>query len=158
MSYMIAFLFPRYANKPMVSLLLLALRLIFGVLFMIHGVDKMLNFATLSQSFPDVTGMGSSISLMVTIFIELFCSLAFIVGFMFRLVLLPMIASMFVAFFIIHRASVLQGELALIYLVVFLLLAVVGPGSYSIDNPLGAYVIENRKCKEALRSGSESDV
>ena len=50
-----------------------------------------------------------------------------------------MIVSMGVAFFDIHDAMMPEGELALIYFIIFIILFVTGPGRYSLD-----YVIDNR--------------
>jgi putative oxidoreductase len=111
----------------------LAVRVFFGVLFFIHGVDKMMNFTALSESFPSVLGFGSYMSLMVAIFCEFCCSLFLIAGLLQRLILIPMIISMGVAFFDVHDALLPGGELALIYLVIFIILYFTGPGRYSID-------------------------
>jgi putative oxidoreductase len=70
---------------------------------------------------------------MIAIFTEFCCSLFLISGLLFRLVVIPMIISMAVAFFDVHDAMFPQGELALIYLIVFMILYFTGPGRYSID-------------------------
>jgi putative oxidoreductase len=44
-----------------------------------------------------------------------------------------MMTSMAVAFFDIHDGMMPEGELALIYLIVFVLLFMAGPGRYSVD-------------------------
>ena len=46
---------------------------------------------------------------------------------------IPMIISMAVAFFDIHDALFPEGELSLIYFIVFIILFFTGPGRYSID-------------------------
>jgi putative oxidoreductase len=56
---------------------------------------------------------------------------------------LPMIAAMGVAFFDIHDALFPEGELSLIYLVVFVVFYIVGPGRYSLD-----YLIDLRFQKD----------
>ena len=127
------FLFPQYCRDRIISVILLAVRVFFGVLFFIHGVDKMMNFTALSESFPSVLGFGSYMSLMVAIFCEFCCSLFLIAGLLQRLILIPMIISMGVAFFDVHDALLSGGELALIYLVIFIILYFTGPGRYSID-------------------------
>ena len=127
------FLFPQYCRDRIISIILLAVRVFFGVLFFIHGVDKMMNFTALSESFPSVLGFGSYMSLMVAIFCEFCCSLFLIAGLLQRLILIPMIISMGVAFFDVHDALLPGGELALIYLVIFIILYFTGPGRYSID-------------------------
>jgi putative oxidoreductase len=117
----------------------LAVRVFFGVLFFMHGVDKMMNFSSLSESFPSVFGLGSYMSLMVAVFCEFCCSLFLVAGLLQRLILIPMIISMGVAFFGIHDAILPDGELALIYFVVFIILFLTGPGRYSID-----YLLDNK--------------
>lgn len=128
------YLFPQYCREKVVSLLILALRVFFGVLFFTHGLDKMINFNTLSETYPSVLGFGSYMTLMVSIFCEFACSLFLIAGLMERIVLLPMIASMAVAFFDIHDGMFPEGELSLIYLILFVVLLLTGPGRYSVDH------------------------
>ena len=125
--------FPSVFPDASVSRLLLTLRLFFGFLFLMHGIDKLANFEVLSYSFPDPLGMGSHLSLVLVILAEVFCALTFIGGFLFRFSLLPMLFAMFIAFFYAHGGSIADGELAFIYLGVFLLLLVTGPGRYSAD-------------------------
>ena len=137
------FLFPQYCREKLVSLLILAVRVFFGVMFFTHGLQKMMNFSVLSDSFPSVLGLGSYTTLMVSIFCEFCCSLFLIVGLLHRLVLIPMIVTMAVAFFDIHDAMMPEGELALIYLIVFIILFFTGPGRYSFD-----YLIDTKFRKD----------
>jgi putative oxidoreductase len=51
---------------------------------------------------------------------------------------------MSVAFFDVHNAYFPEGELSFIYLVLFLLLYITGPGKYSVD-----YLIDKRFHKDA---------
>lgn len=143
---LINFLFPNYANRYGVSLFLLAMRVFVGMLFMMHGLDKLLNFAIVSGNFPDPLGVGHTTSLILVIFAELCCSIAFIFGFLYRLVMIPMIITLLFAFFNIHQADITQGELAFLYLILFSLMYIAGPGRYSIDNSLGK-MIRNRDNK-----------
>lgn len=125
--------FPSVYPDASTSRLLLTLRLFFGILFLMHGIDKLANFEVLSTSFPDPLGLGAHLSLVFVILAEVFCALTFIVGFLFRVSLLPMIFAMCVAFFYTHGGSIAYGELAFLYLGAFLLLFVTGPGRYSAD-------------------------
>ena len=127
------FLFPQTFRGKGVSLLIHVLRVVFGVLFFIHGLDKMLNFNTLVNDYPSVLGFGSYMTLMVSIFCEFCCSLFLMAGLLQRLLTIPMIVAMGVAFFDIHDAMMPEGELALIYFIVFIVLFLVGPGRYSVD-------------------------
>lgn len=138
MKELIRLLFPINIKKNYYSLIILMLRLLFGILFMIHGIQKWSNFSELSGSFPDPIGMGSSLSLGLTIFGEVACSLGFIFGFLYRLILIPMIFIMAVAFFIIHGGDDFAvRELSFVYMITFIILYIAGPGKYSIDYWLG---------------------
>ena len=155
------FLFPTKPNTTKVSLLLLAVRIIFGILLMNHGIQKWSNFQELSAVFPDPLGIGSPISLGLAIFGELVCSMAFIVGFLYRLAagylihafvlyrlaMIPMIFTMIVAFFIVHANDTFAvKEMAFIYLIVFIIIYIAGPGKFSIDHIIGNE-LQRRKSK-----------
>ena len=45
-----------------------------------------------------------------------------------------MITTMCIAFFGIHQGSIATGELSLVYMIIYLLYLVNGPGKYSIDH------------------------
>lgn len=141
------FLFPKFFRGKGVSLLILVMRVFFGVLFFVHGLDKMMNFNTIVATYPSVFGFGSYMTLMVNIFCEFCCSLFLIVGLMVRLTTIPMIIAMGVAFFDIHDAMLPEGELALIYFIMFIILFIVGPGRFSID-----YLIDTKFQKNKTES------
>lgn len=142
------FLFPTKPNTTKTSLLLLVVRIIFGVLLMNHGIQKWSNFQELSAVFPDPLGLGSPISLGLAIFGELVCSMAFIIGFLYRLAMIPMIFTMIVAFFIVHANDAFAvKELAFIYLIVFIIMYIAGPGKFSID-----HIIGNEMARRKLKS------
>ena len=137
------FLFPQYFRGKGVSIVLLLIRLFFGALFFLHGLDKLTNFNELSQNYPSVLGFGSYMTLMVSIFCEFCCSLFLICGFLIRITVIPMIISMAVAFFDIHDAMFPEGELSLIYFIMFLILFFTGSGRYSVD-----YLIDRKFTKD----------
>jgi putative oxidoreductase len=132
------FLFPSVHDDKRLSVVLLVFRLVFGLLLASHGVQKLMAFSQMSGVFPDPLGLGSQLSLSLAIFGELFCSIAFIFGFLYRLSMIPMIFTMWVAFFIIHAGMPFQDkELAYVYLLVFLILYISGPGRYALDTYIG---------------------
>ncbi|MBE6250954.1 MAG: DoxX family protein [Bacteroidales bacterium] len=137
------FLFPQYLRGRAVSLILLLIRIFFAVMFFMHGLDKMRNFDVLSETFPSIMGLGSYTTLMLAIFCEFACSLFLMTGLITRIILIPMILSMAVAFFDVHDGMMPQGELSLIYLIVFFGLFICGPGRYSVD-----YLIDKRLQKD----------
>lgn len=141
-------LFPIRPSISLVSALLLVARVFIGVMFLGHGMQKWLMYATMSQDFPDPLHVGSAFSLILTIIAEVVCSVFFIFGFLYRLVLLPMIFAMGMAFFVIHDGSLDGGELSLIYMMMFVFMYLIGPGQYSVDAWL------RRKLEEAAERKS----
>lgn len=141
------FLFPAKFNKDSyASLFLLAVRVIFGLLLMNHGIQKWSSYHELSATFPDPLGVGHSVSLGLAIFGELVCSMAFVIGFLYRLAMIPMIFTMMIAFFVIHANDVFTvKELAFVYLIVFILMYITGPGKYSVDNFINKEFIYKRQ-------------
>ena len=128
------FLFPVKPDGTFISVILLIVRVVFGVMLMNHGIDKWANYQELSAVFPDPLGIGSPLSLGLAIFGELACSMAFIIGFLYKLAMIPMIFTMCVAFFIVHADDPFAvKELAFVYLVVFVLMYIVGPGKFAVD-------------------------
>ena len=139
------FLFPQYLKGKAISFLLLFMRLFFGALFFMHGLDKMMDFNTLSQTYPSVLGLGSYMTLMVTIFCEFACSMFLVAGLLIRVMLIPMIVAMAVAFFDIHDGMMPEGELSLIFLIIFIVIFMTGPGRYSVDYLIDRKVRQDRK-------------
>ena len=130
----IYFLFPLPLTECQYSFIILAFRIIFGVLIILYGVAKASHFKTLSTTFPDPLNIVIKASLSLAIFGELICPLAFMLGFLYRLCMIPMMITLFVAFFIAMRKEAYsKKELGLVYLLVYILLYIAGPGMYSID-------------------------
>lgn len=134
------FLFPQPTDSKSFSLLLLCLRLLFGLMLMLHGLEKVYNYTELCFVFPDPIHIGSEISLLFVIFAEILCSIFFIIGALYRIMMIPMVITMLVAFFHIHEGSIVEGELAFIYLLMFILMYISGPGQYSIDAKIYEYL------------------
>ena len=131
------FLFPAAPSPLLSSTLLLAARIAIGLPFLSHGVAKWAAFESLAMEFPDPLGIGSTISLLLVIFAEVVCSIGFILGAAYRLCLLPMIFTMAMAFFVIHADDTFAGrELPLIYLLVFIIMYIAGPGYFSLDTAM----------------------
>ena len=114
---------------------LLFMRLSVGLLLVFgHGWGKLMNFGTMSTQFPDPIGMGPTVSLVLVVFAEVFCGLAFALGLVSRFSALPLIIMMLVAA-TVHHADAPWGkiEFALLYLIPFMTVFLAGPGKYSLD-------------------------
>ena len=57
------FLFPSKPDGTFISVILLTVRVVFGILMMNHGIDKWANYQELTAVFPDPLGIGSPLSL-----------------------------------------------------------------------------------------------
>ncbi len=130
-------LFSEPISSSTKSMLILFARIIFGFLFLSHGISKLHLYSEMPETFPNPIGLGSALSLWLVLFAEILCSLGFILGALFRLSLIPMIFTMCIALFVIHAGDPLATkELSLMYLTIFVLLYITGPGRYSIDGIL----------------------
>ena len=108
---------------------------------MSHGVAKWIMFKDIAETFPDPIGMGSEVSFWLVLFAEILCSLGFMLGALFRLCLIPMIFTMCIAVFVIHAGDPLvKVEPAMMYLTIFILMYIIGPGKFSIDNILSRFM------------------
>ena len=127
-------LFPKNTHGTVTSITLLVLRVAFGGMLLTHGWSKLTNFEAAAQNF---SAMGGCIAVGLVIFAEFFCALGVIAGLFYRLALIPVIATMLVAFFIAHGAKLVgtgNGELSFLYLIVFSVLMFAGSGKYALDN------------------------
>ncbi len=132
------FLFPVQPRELWPSWLLLALRLLFGVLLLRHGIEKWIHFEELEINFPDPLGVGSRFSLMLCLFAEAICSCFVIVGLFTRLMLIPIVLNMLIALLVIHHGEPFAArELSLLYLLAFVVLMIFGPGRFSCDAWIG---------------------
>lgn len=117
------------------SLGLLLLRVTFGCLMLVHGLQKLTGFSEIADSFPDPLGMGSQLSLIAAIGAEVGCSLLLIVGLGTRFAAVPLAFTMLIALFVVHAEHEWKvKELAACYLAVYAVIAISGPGIFSIDH------------------------
>ena len=146
---MLRFLFPYKVYPRSVDAMLMIMRLLFGGLMMWHGVSKIDNFSMLVENFPNPIGLGSRMSLYLAIFAEVICSAAVIVGAFYRLALIPLVITMCVAMVVVHNGqSFAAKELALIFLVIYILLFIMGAGRYSLDNMISVQLHEADNCTD----------
>lgn len=122
------------------SLGILLLRLFAGsAMAFSHGYKKLTGFnEILAKGFPDPFHVGTKISLGLTVFAEFFCAILIIIGLLSRLATIPLIIAMSVALFIAHKGQFFgEGEMAGLFLVIFITLLLTGPGKYSADKLIG---------------------
>ena len=122
-----------YPNN--VNIALLVLRVVIGIFMLTHGWGKMETlFGSEPIQFADPIGLGATFSLALTVFAEVLCSILIIIGLGTRLAAIPLLITMLVAAFIVHANDGFgKQEFALLYGVIYLTIALVGAGKYSLD-------------------------
>jgi putative oxidoreductase len=120
--------------SKIMNLGLLILRLYISVLMLTHGTPKLGKLIDGNFSFSDPIGLGSTTSLILTVFSEFVCSILIAIGFGTRLATIPLIITMVVIIFIVHGNNPLFSQVnVLLYLMGYLALLITGSGKYSLD-------------------------
>jgi len=132
-------LFDTGSHTGAASLGLLIARVAAGLMMAAgHGWGKLLSFGEKAATFPDPLGIGRPVSMAGAIGAEFFCAILVVLGLATRAAALPLVFTMSVAAFIVHANDPWsRKELALLYLVIFLVLVFTGAGSYSLDARFG---------------------
>lgn len=127
-----------FFKSSSVDIGLLIFRCFFGITMLLaHGLPKLKRFSEIQNTFPDPLGIGSPASLALAVFAEFACAFGVAAGLFFRLALIPLVITMFIAAFVIHGQDPFQKqELALAYFAAFVGLLLSGPGRYSLDSLL----------------------
>jgi len=129
-------------NENYLDLLSLVLRVSIAAFMLTHGLGKLnLLFSGNEIQFPDPMGLSPVISLGLAVFAEVVCSILIGLGLATRLASIPLIITMLVASFMIHGADPFaKKEFALLYLLIYLAVFVVGSRKFSID-----YFLQKKK-------------
>lgn len=132
-------------NPLDINLGLLVIRIIIGLLMAFYGYEKLTHFNEMATSdfwTKQVSFLGtpSTISLGLTVFAELFCSLLLIVGLFTRVSLFFLMFCMAWIFLVVFPFSIVdkgdngyQFNDAFVYFSIYLALFFTGAGKYSLD-------------------------
>lgn len=117
-------------------------RITVGFAMLTHGFPKL---QTLLEGgdiqFYNFLGLGASFSLGCAVFAEFVCSIFLILGLFSRWATFFLAFTMFIAAFFVHGEDPFaKQEMSILYLLVYALLFIFGPGKYSID-----FLITKRK-------------
>ena len=122
-------------NEKLLDFLSLILRITIAAFMLTHGLGKFdLLFSGNEIQFPDPMGIGATFSLGLAVFAEVLCSILIGLGLITRLASIPLIVTMLVATFIVHEAdSFAKKEFALLYLLIYLVVFIIGSRKFSLD-------------------------
>ncbi len=126
------------------------IRIAIAGMMLVHGIPKMIQLLSGSEiQFPSVFGMSPEVSLGLAVFAEVVCSVLVLAGLGTRLAVIPLAITMMVAAFSIHAADpFVQKEMALHYLLTYVVLFFTGSGKYSLDH----YIFQRRLLPVQTRS------
>tara|TARA_B100000780_G_scaffold9774_1_gene6842 strand:+ start:372 stop:743 length:372 start_codon:yes stop_codon:yes gene_type:complete len=112
----------------------LLLRVGYSLLLMTHGLPKLKKLFSDEIRFSDPLSIGDESSLFLTVLGEFIAPLFIIIGYKTRLVSFFPAFTMLIAAFVVHFDDPFgKKELAILYLLGFVLVMLFGPGKYSVD-------------------------
>jgi putative oxidoreductase len=121
-------------TKSAFNIAMFVLRVGAGILIIHHGYDKLVHFHDMEKFMVNFMGLGKSVSLSLVIFAEFFCAIFLILGLFTRFAAIPLIIDTTVAVIEGHKLDILgQGEHAALFILIFLVVLILGPGRISVD-------------------------
>lgn len=128
----------RYSDNAF-NLAMLILRIGAGGLMLPHGYQKLMSFSSLKNQFMNFMGLGSTVSLCLVLFAELFCASLLILGLFTRFASLVLVILCSVIVFKVTHTDIFlgKGEHPALFLACFLTLLILGPGKISMDKLIG---------------------
>jgi len=126
------------------------LRIVTALLFLLHGTSKLFNFPAFPTDLPQPGTL-----LWIGAILELVGGLLLLAGLFSRPVAFILSGEMAVAYWMFHAPqstfpSVNQGEPAILFCFVFLLIAAAGPGPWSIDGSRGRKLVQTEDAGEPV--------
>ena len=109
---------------------------VFPSIFMVkHGYEKLLKIFAGDWSFADPIGLGEPNSLFLAVLAEFFCSILVIIGLFTRPALFILGTTMTIIALVVHKSDPIgDKEHALLFLIIYITIFLIGPGKFSLDN------------------------
>lgn len=124
----------QYIMGKSTDLGLLILRVGLSVLMLTHGYGKFRQLLDGDMSFGNPLGIGAAATLVLAVIGEFLCPVLIILGVKTRLATIIPIITMAVAAFMVHGADPIgTKEKALLYLIGFIAIGLMGAGKFSVD-------------------------
>lgn len=104
------------------------------MLLYVHGWPKVADYGAELARIEDPFGMGAAFSLWAAILAEVLCPLLVAAGILTRFFCLPILVVLMVAMLIVHRDwSLAEGQFGWLLAILFVTIALCGPGKWSLD-------------------------
>ncbi len=121
-------------NSLLKDIGLALLRILPSIMLLTHGIPKFQKLISGNFEFGDPIGIGATPSLFLAVIGEFVCPILLIIGFKTRWAAIPAAITMAVAGFIVHAEDPFgTKEKAFLFLAFFVVIALLGPGKFSID-------------------------
>jgi putative oxidoreductase len=105
-----------------------------ALLFYVHGLPKLLHLQAELARIEDPFGLGAPVSLAAAIAAEVLCPVLVACGLFTRAASLPVLAVLAVAMLAVHPGwSIAEGQFGWLLIVIYVTIALAGPGRWSID-------------------------
>jgi putative oxidoreductase len=129
----------------LINLALLVLRAAIAILMLTHGVPKLMKIMGGNFNFSNPVGLGSTLSLILTVFAEFVCSLLIFLGLGTRLAVIPLLITMIVILFVVHANDPFFAHYnVILYSAGYLILLAAGSGKYSLD-----YLLQKKQIRSS---------
>ena len=117
------------------NIALLLIRIVFaGSMLYGHGLSKFYRLIEGNLSFANPIGIVEAPTLVLAVFSEFLAPLFILIGYKTKIFSFFPAATMFVAAFIVHLSDPFaRKEKAILFLIGFIVIMMMGPGKYSID-------------------------
>lgn len=131
---LIRFISRRNTSHRLEDILLLILRIAVGSAMLTYGITKILNFGEMASGFMDPLGVGSEISFLFVLFVELIGAIGLILGVVTRVCAAILMFNMLITTYLIGMVQGWAGiELACLYSMVYLTLLILGGGRIALE-------------------------
>lgn len=121
-------------NSLLKDIGLAILRILPALMLITHGLPKFQKLINGNFEFGDPISIGAAPSLFLAVLGEFICPILLIIGFKTRWVAIPSAITMLVVVLIVHAEDPFgKKEKALLYLVFFIAIILLGPGKFSVD-------------------------
>jgi putative oxidoreductase len=108
-----------------------------ALLFTVHGWPKILHYHAELARIEDPFGLGAPVSLLSAIIAEVLCPLLIACGLFTRAACVPVLVVLAVAILVVHPEwTIAEGQFGWLLIVIFVTIALAGPGRWSIGAAL----------------------